>query len=135
MTENVTPEAGIPPSASTNTPDTSRPGLTSGGRGNRTQNRPSTQQSSTSRDFEGATPKIGGILGLRSENVSKKVNYDAFCEKLAIYVMNELKDGDAIVEVTRNPSADIIAHFEANNKPTELVGTVSSSEFHSRQYI
>ena len=123
MTENATPEVWTPPSASTNNPDTARPGLTPGGstsgaRGSRTQNRPSTQQSSTSRDFEGATPKIGGILGFRSENVSKKVNYDAFCEKLAIYVMNELKDGDAIVEVTRNPSADIIAHFEANNKPT-----------------
>ena len=37
---------------------------------------------STPRDFEGDTPKLGGILGLRSENVTKKINYDLFCEKI-----------------------------------------------------
>ena len=39
---------------------------------------------STPRDFEGATPKIGRILALRSENMTKEVNYDQFCEKLYI---------------------------------------------------
>ena len=88
-------------------------------RGNRSQNRHAGFQS-TNRDFAGATPKIGGVLGLRSENVTKKVNYDSFCEKLGIYVMNELKDGDAIVEITRNHKADIISDFERNNKPTPI---------------
>ena len=36
----------------------------------------------TSRDFEGATPGIGGILALRSENIVKKVNYDVFVKNL-----------------------------------------------------
>ena len=36
--------------------------------------------SSTPKDFEGATPQIGGILALRSENMLKKVSYDKFCE-------------------------------------------------------
>ena len=32
--------------------------------------------SSTPRDFEGATPQIGGILAIHSENMIKKVDYD-----------------------------------------------------------
>ena len=86
----------------------------------RPSNRTGTVQSSTSRDFEGATPKLSAILALRSENITKKVNYDRFLEKLAIYVVNELKNGDSIIEVTRNPNATIIEDFEKENKPTEL---------------
>ena len=82
MDDNVTPDLVTPPTATENRNvipgRISRPRLT-------------VMQSSTSRDFEGATPKIGGILALRSENITKKVNYDVFCEKLATYVMNELK--------------------------------------------
>ena len=37
---------------------------------------------STPKDFEGATPKIGGILALRSENMTHKVNYDVFARSL-----------------------------------------------------
>ena len=37
----------------------------------------------SSTDFEGATPKIGEILALRSENMTNKVNYDQFCESYA----------------------------------------------------
>ena len=36
---------------------------------------------STPRDFEGDTPKLGGILGLRSKSIIKKINYDLFYEK------------------------------------------------------
>ena len=32
----------------------------------------------STKDFEGATPKIGGVLGLCSETVTKKVSYDTF---------------------------------------------------------
>ena len=60
-------------------------------RASRSTNRNGTVQSSTNRDYEGATPKLGAILALRSENVTKKVNYDRFLEKLEIYITNELK--------------------------------------------
>ena len=56
---------------------------------------------STPRYLEGATPKIGGISALRSENMIKKVDYNKFCEKLHTYIMNEFKNVDAIVEVTK----------------------------------
>ena len=57
----------------------------------------------TPRDSESATPQIGGILALRSENMIKKVNYDQFCEKLYTYIMNTFKNGDSVVEVTKIP--------------------------------
>ena len=72
---------------------------------------------STPRDFDGATPLIGGILGLWSENMIKKVNYDQFCEKLYIYIINVFKNIDAIVEVTRNPLENIIENFKTAHKP------------------
>ena len=77
-------------------------------------------QTSTNRDFEGATPKLGAVLALRSENINKKVNYDRFLEKLAIYVVNEFRNDDSIVEVTRNPNATIVEDFKKDNKPEEL---------------
>ena len=49
---------------------------------NRNPRRVNTSLSTTPRDFEGATPKIGGMLALRSENGNKKVNYDNFCKKV-----------------------------------------------------
>ena len=104
-------------------------------RGTRAQNRYAGLQSTSHRDFAGATPKIGGVLGLRSENVTKKVTYDSFCEKLGIYVMNGFKDGDAIVEVTRNHNADIISEFETNNKPEPIDSAASDvdKEIHKEE--
>ena len=89
-------------------------------RSSRPSNRTGPVQSSTTSDFEGATTKLNAILALRSENVNKKVNYDRFLEKLAIYVINELKNGDSIIEITRNPNAKIIEDFQKENKPEEL---------------
>ena len=41
-------------------------------RANRRDNRYGGYKSSTAKDFEGSTPKIGGILALRSKNMTKK---------------------------------------------------------------
>ena len=56
-------------------------------RRSRNQNRFGNIQPIKNRDFERSTPKIGGFIALSSENITKKVNYDIFCEKLAIYAM------------------------------------------------
>ena len=77
--------------------------------------------SSTSKDVEGATPKIRGALALHSKNVTKKVNYDAFCGILGTYIMNKFKNGENIVEVTKNPEVDIITESANDNKPAELI--------------
>ena len=111
------------PSESVNTPPSGAETDThSGNRRNPTRGprRPNTAFANTPKDFEGVTPKIGGILALRSENMTKKVNFDIFCEKLGIYVMNEFKGGENVVEVTKRQTTDIISSFEKENKPIEL---------------
>ena len=119
MSENTSAtDATEAQAAVTSTP--SNPSVNITPRTSRPPNRNANQQSSTSRDFEGATPKLGAILALRSENITLKTNYDRFLEKLGTYIVNELKDGDSIVEITKNPKVKIIENFVQNNKPTEL---------------
>lgn len=119
MSETVTP-AEVP---SGNVPNTTDNGVGSSSnprnqnangtpRSARPSNRTPAVQSSTNRDFEGATPKLGAVLALRSENIHKKVNYDRFLEKLAIYVVNELKNGDSLVEVIKTPNEDTIINLK-----------------------
>ena len=83
MAENVAPEAVTPLASNGNDADTTHLVLVPGAsaatgsnttRAGRYQNCHNIQQSSTSKDFEGVTHKIG------SENVTKKVNYDIFYE-------------------------------------------------------
>ena len=66
-------------------------------------------------------------MALCSENMNKKVNYDRFLEKLAIYVVDEFKYGDSIVEVTKDPNAAIVDDFQKENKPEELRGEAKES--------
>ena len=89
-------------------------------RNTRPSNRMPSVHTSTNRCFEGVTPKLGAVLALCSENMNKKVSYDRFLEKLAIYVVNELKNGVSLVEVSKNPNAKTIENFEKENKPKEL---------------
>ena len=98
------------PEGDTDTPPASRRKPT------RNPRRQNTAFINTPKYFEGVTPKIGGILALRSEIMNKKVNYDIFCEKLGVYIRNDFKCGENAVEVTRNHAIDIIASFEKNNK-------------------
>ena len=93
MPENVIPDQ-TPPTANENENNAERAGgseagSTNGGtrRPTRFNNRYGNITGTTQRDCVGDTPKLGGILGLRSENVTKKVNYDLFCEKLGTYIM------------------------------------------------
>ena len=118
MSEAAPPVEGVDPAQSPG----ANSDTTSGSRRtpSRASRRTNTSFTNTPKDFEGATPKIGGILALRNENVAKKINYDVFCEKLGVYVMNELKGGENVVEVTRNQERDIISSFETVNKPVEL---------------
>ena len=48
---------------------------------------------SVSRAFEGDTPKIAGVVGLRIEDVDKRVPFEPFFAKLNIYIMKELMYG------------------------------------------
>ena len=118
MSENKTPDAGA--TAQTNdTGQTVEPAPAHTRNASRATRPTNIAQATTPKDFQGATPKIGGILALRSENMTNKVNYDSFCEKLKIYIMNDFKGGENVVEVTQNPSIDIISTLVNDNKPKE----------------
>ena len=82
---------------------------------------------SSTKDFEGTTPKNGGVLGLRSEIITKKITYDAFLEKIGIYIMAEFKGGEIVVEIMKNLNSDSIGKFEAAYKPIELTGEEKKS--------
>ena len=60
---------------------------------------------------EGDAPKLGGILWLHSENVTVKINYDLFFEKLGTHVMKELNNGDTIFQITKEHDADVTQFF------------------------
>ena len=57
---------------------------------------------------------------LRSENM-KKLNHDQFCEKLHTHVMSAFKKGYSVLEVTKNPSADVIENSKRLHKTEELI--------------
>ena len=93
MTDNVTPDTAVPMAAATGIETKQlNPRVNTGSNTTRRDNRFNGTSYNTSRDFEGATTKLGGLLGLRSENVTKKVGYDAFCEKIGIYSMTEFRE-------------------------------------------
>ena len=85
---NQTPRAGDTSNAGRENSDTN-----TRTRPTRRDNRPSITVSTTQRDFKGATPDIGAVLALRSENVTMKTSFDKFCEKLVTHIMNEFKAG------------------------------------------
>ena len=67
------------------------------------------------RNYEGDTPEVGGILALKAENITKKLTFDAFREKLTTYVYKELSHatyGVCIVKKLKDPDGN----FDEKNK-------------------
>lgn len=121
MSENATPEADVAVGAlEGNNSDQTRVEQTVHNANATRHPRNDFRQSNSSRNFQGATPKIGGVLGLRSENVTEKVAFDVFCEKVSIYVMTEFKNGENVVEVLKDHDTKVIDDFQKGNKPEEL---------------
>jgi hypothetical protein len=74
---------------------------------------------STDRHFCGDTPAIGVILGLRTERIDKKTAFDNFREKLANYVLTNLKDAQDVIQLVEE-QIDPRESFKKNNKPKPL---------------
>ena len=97
MSENVSPEAEVPVQApERDNPDQAR--VVQPVRNNNTTRFPRnySRNNTSTRDFEGATLMIDGVLGLRSKNVTKKIAFDVFCEKVGIYIMKEFNNGETL---------------------------------------
>ena len=89
------PQETIPePETGTNTPPTTTAELVRLSENYTRHDRRDVPFAFSTRDLEGAIPQIGGVLGLRSESVTKKISYDTFIEKLRICIITELKGGE-----------------------------------------
>ena len=76
---NPTPSSGgTTPAASTPTPTTQTR--------NQQTNNNSTLPFATNKDFQGAEPSIGAVLGMKIEKIDKKVTFDVFKDKLVNYI-------------------------------------------------
>ena len=122
MTDNVTPEVGAAvPNATGNNAEREQPAAATSRRNNMTRFlRNGVRNNTSSKEFDVASPKIGGVLGLRSENVTKKVSYDIFYKRLGIYIMIEFNHGENIIEVTKHPDTNVISDFPTDHQPHEL---------------
>ena len=68
--------------------------------------------------YKGECEDIGHILALRSEKFDKKVHFQVFLEKLGMYIVSNLKDGDDIQPLYAN-LVDPNDNFTAKYKPTK----------------
>jgi len=79
------------------------------------------------RFFEGAEPKIGGILGFKAERIDKKHTHEKFKDKLINYVGREFKNADDILPMLRE-GADPKADFKTNHLPKPLSAGDANNE-------
>ena len=69
--------------------------------------------------YEGDTLRVGGILTLRTENITKKITLDTFRKKLATYINKELTHATYVVCVVKYIK-DPTTNFDNKNKPKDL---------------
>ena len=70
-------------------------------------------------NYKGDNPEVGGILALRTENLTKKITFDMFWEKVATYINKELKHATDVVCVVKH-TKDPKINFYNKNKPKDL---------------
>ena len=69
--------------------------------------------------YEGDTLRVGGILTLRTENITNKVTLDTFRKKLATYINKELTHATDVVCVVKYMK-DPKINFDNKKKPRDL---------------
>ena len=55
----------------------------------------------SNKDFEGETPEIGCVLGLRNEKITKKVPFDTFRDKIADFIVKKLDNAMDIMLIVK----------------------------------
>ena len=73
----------------------------------------------SNKDFEGDTPEIGCVLGLRSEKMTKKVQFDTFREKLEDYLVKTLTSPMDIMPILKD-MVDPYERFVREHLPKDL---------------
>ena len=78
-------------------------------------------------NFEGAEPKVGAVLALKIERMTKKEPFDIFKEKLMNYMGREIENSNdlmCILTTGDNP----VDEYEKNNMPKDLTDEEKKSE-------
>ena len=68
----------------------------------------------SNKDFVGDTPEIGGVVGLKSEKIAAKVQFNTFREKVSDFILRELTNGMDVVAYIKDmedPTEDFISRF------------------------
>ena len=81
----------------------------------------------SNKDFEGDTPKIGAIVGLKLEKIAMKVQFDTFCEKVADFILTELLHGMDVVGYVKDMT-DPMPAFVNKFLPKELIAAEKRSD-------
>ena len=83
--------------------------------------------SSNERTWEGDTPEIGAVLGLRTEYLNKNTSFRLFMEKMEEYILRKLDNGSDVLPLVREQK-DPGIRFEKNHLPKELSTENKKSE-------
>jgi hypothetical protein len=83
--------------------------------------------SNEQRNWEGEEPKVGGVLGLRSEWLDKKVSFEVFLEKVTDYILREFTNPRDIVGSIRDMK-DPSINFKKHNLPKNLTTKQKESD-------
>ena len=68
------------------------------------------------KNYKVGTPEVGRILALCTDNLTKKLTFDTFWEKLAAYINKELTHATDVVCVVKHMK-DPKTNFDKKNKP------------------
>ena len=77
------------------------------------------------RDFEGANPEVGAVLGLKSEKITKKIPFNQFREKLVEHIKSTFTHSRDIACVVKK-MVDPMTDFDTRNKPADVDPTTAS---------
>ena len=80
----------------------------------------------SNKDFEGDTPDIGCVLGLRSEKISRKVQFNTFREKLEDYLTKNLTSPMDIMPILKDMK-DPYNDFVRDHLPRDLTANEEKS--------
>ena len=83
--------------------------------------------SNNERTWEGDTPEIGAVLGLRTEYLNKKTSFSVFMEKMEEYILRKLNNGSDVLPLVRDQKDPSVV-FETKHLPKDLSAVDKQSE-------
>ena len=87
----------------------------------RGNNRNQSAMDTSNKNFEGAEPEIGCVLGLRYERIDKKVTFEIFREKMSNFIERKMEYGNEISGIVKTYE-DVLKTFKKDGLPEKLTG-------------